>query len=603
MNTWVVITIVWIVCLVFIFVSRLLNQSSAGGVNKKMRLRDIIIGFLFAPIIAPTGLFVMIYEKCKQKYYKNRPRPLPKKLRKFLKADTVADEERKTVSIAEYNWKHGTNFTLDDVYGKGYMESLSDEEKASIVAESLRYGVLHVSKDVADTIYTVAAKELGDALLTGDFTDFENRLAENVEHINHGAETFFGKKNVAEYWKDWKVRYVDTKQVTNYEVSYSEYYSNSCLLLDSMVVMFFFEHDKIRKILFCPQKFEPFVADSYDNILKAPFDYEFLKPCLSELRGATSFLPPVVKENRIPCMSCGMPSEKLEWYSFERDCGIHGYLGVASVCPHCHKLVEYYPEMRLRYDRKRLKSYMHAAEIICACWNNLDTSIIEPYLSEDVIWNTQKGKANYLEFLEKRFASLKLLKHGFSADIVCEDDKYRARITIDHQDEDEVYRLTIESGLITEIQVMPSSEWWKKQLGTSPFGVISQTSLHEQAAAVAVIEQHFKTELGNKTITWATPYELKNSHCQLSFNCEGLDYDVLVEIHSWDDKKCRFAMKSEFDRLKAGCQENDHIPCILALDEEDQFVSFTLVEKMEVIIPKLRSKGIDECAFRKLFKK
>lgn len=597
MNTWIVVTIVWIVCLVFIFVSRLLNQSSVGGVNKKMRLRDIIIGFLFAPIIAPVGLFVMINEKCKQKYYKNRPRPLPKKLRKFLKADTVADEERKTVSIAEYNWKHGTNFTLDDVYGKGYMESLSTEEKASIVAESLRYGVLHVNKDVTYTIYTVVAKELGIALLTGDFTDFEKRLAENVEHINHGAETFFGKKNVVEYWKNWKVRYVDTKLVMNYEVSYSEYYSNSCLLLDSMVVMFFFEHDKIRKILFCPQKFEPLVADPHDNILKAPFDYELLKPCLSELRKATS------KENRIPCMSCGMPSEKLEWFSFERDCGIHGYLGVASVCPHCHKVVEYYPEMRLRYDRKRLKSHMHAAEIICACWNNLDTSIIEPYLSEDVIWNTQKGKANYLEFLEERFASLRLLEHGSIADIVCEDDEYRARITIDHQDEDEVYHLTIGNGLITEIQTLPSFEWWKKQLGTSPFGVISQTSLHEQAAAVAVIEQHFKTELGNKTITWATPYELKNSHCQLSFNCDGLDYDVLVEIHSWDDNKCRFAMKSEFDRLKAGCQENDHIPCILALDEEDQFVSLTLVEKMEVIAPKLRSKGIDECAFKRLFKK
>ena len=603
MNTWVVITIVWIICLVFIFVSRLLNQSSAGGVNKKMRLRDIIIGFLFAPIIAPVSLFVIINEKYKQKYYKNRPRPLPKKLRKFLKADAVADEERKTVSIAEYNWKHGTNFTLDDVYGKGYMESLSDEEKASIVAESLKYGVLHVSNDVADTIYTVAAKELGNALLTGDFTDFEKRLAENVEHINHGAETFFGKKNVVEYWKNWKVRYVDTKQVTNYEVSYGEYYSNSCLLLDSMVVMFFFEHDKIRKILFCPQKFEPLVADPNDNILKVPFDYELLKPCLSELRGATPSLPPVVKENRIPCMSCGMPSEKLEWYSFERECGIHGYHGVASVCPHCHKVVEYYPEIRLRYDRKRLKSHMHAAEIICACWNNLDTSIIEPYLSEDVIWNTQKGKANYLEFLEKRFASLKLLKHGFSADVVCEDDEYRARITIDHQDEDEVYHLIVENGLITEIQTLPSFEWWKKQLGTSPFGVVSQTTLHEQAAAVAAIEQHFKTELGDKTITWATPCELKNSHCQLSFNCEGLDYDVLVEIHSWDDKKCRFAMKSEFDRLKAGCQENDHIPCILALDEEDQFVSFTLAEKMEVIAPKLRSKSIDECAFRKLFKK
>ena len=132
MNTWIIVTIVWIVCLAFIFV---LNQSSVGGVNKKMRLRDIGIGicFLHAPIIAPVGLFLIINDKWK--HYKNRPRPLPsKELRRFV--DCVVDEENKTVSIAEYNWKHGTNFTLDDVYGKGYMESLSDEKKASIIAES-----------------------------------------------------------------------------------------------------------------------------------------------------------------------------------------------------------------------------------------------------------------------------------------------------------------------------------------------------------------------------------------------------------------------------------------------------------------------------------
>ena len=82
-----------------------------------------------------------------------------------------------------------------------------------------------------------------------------------------------------------------------------------------------------------------------------------------------------------------------------------------------------------------------------------------------------------------------------------------------------------------------------------------------------------------------------------------LDYDALIEIHSLDNEKCRFAMKSEFDRLKAGCQVNDHIPCILALDEKGQFASLTLVEKMEVIAPKLRSKGIDELTFRELFKK
>ena len=133
------------------------------------------------------------------------------------------------------------------------------------------------------------------------------------------------------------------------------------------------------------------------------------------------------------------------------------------------------------------------------------------------------------------------MKNSFSADIVCENDEYRARITIDHQDEDEVNRLTIENGLITEIQIMPSFEWWNKQFDSSPFGVVSQTSFREQATAVAAIEQYVKSELKDKPIEWARPYDLKNSHCQLSFTCDGLSYDVLVEIHSFDDDKCRFA--------------------------------------------------------------
>lgn len=269
----------------------------------------------------------------------------------------------------------------------------------------------------------------------------------------------------------------------------------------------------------------------------------------------------------------------------------------------------------------KLKSHMHAAEIICACWNNLDPSIIEPYLSEDMIWMgdirsgslsesvwafgppmTIVGKKNYLKYLERIFSTLKLLKHSHSADIVCENNEYRARITIDNQDEDEVNRLTIEDGLITKIDIAPSFEFWNRQYDSSPFGVVSQTSLHEQATAVAAIEQYVKTELNNKPIVWARPYDLKNSHCQLSFTCDGLSYDMLVEIHSFNENKARFVMKSEYDRLIAGCQKNNHVPCILALDEDEKFSSLTLVDDMDVRIQKIRSQGINEWTFRQLFK-
>lgn len=257
----------------------------------------------------------------------------------------------------------------------------------------------------------------------------------------------------------------------------------------------------------------------------------------------------------------------------------------------------------------QLSSYREAAELICMCWNELDMRFIEPYLDENMTWKggvphkVINGKENFLKLMAQVFDSLQYSKKSYRADVDGAGDRAVAIVTVDGEYQDMMHRLKIEEGIIREIEVTPSGYWWLKQFGgKSPFGVVSQTSLHEQAAAVAAIEQYVKTELGNKDITWATPYELKNSHCQLSFTCDGLSYDVLVEIHSFDDDKCRFVMYSEYNGLIVGCKENDHIPCILALNEDQEFVSLTLLEDMDVRMQKLRAKGMNEWTFRGLFK-
>lgn len=257
----------------------------------------------------------------------------------------------------------------------------------------------------------------------------------------------------------------------------------------------------------------------------------------------------------------------------------------------------------------KLSSYRQAAELICKCWNKLDMSYVAPYLDENLVWKgggsqqVINGKDNYLKLMAKVFDSLQYSKKDYKADIVTMNDNFCARITIDGEPQDLAHRLEIEDRLIKEIWITPSGEWWDNKIrGHSPFGVVYQTTLHEQAAAVAAIEQYIKTELGNKTVTWATPYELKNSHCQLSFTCDGLSYDLLVEIHTFDDHKCRFVMASEFDRLVAGSKEIDHIPCILALDPDCNFVSLTLLEDLDVRVQKIRAKGMNEWTFRSLFK-
>lgn len=255
----------------------------------------------------------------------------------------------------------------------------------------------------------------------------------------------------------------------------------------------------------------------------------------------------------------------------------------------------------------KLSSYREAAELICKCWNNLDISYLEPYLDENMVWQggvpyrVINGKENYLKLMAQVFDSLQYSKKSYRADVVMMNEYY-ACITIDGEYEDLAHRIKIEDGLIKEIWITESWNWSKDEIrGLSPFGVFNQTTLHEQAAAVAAIEQYVKTGLGNKTITWATPYELKNSHCQLSFTCDGLSYDILIEIHSWEGK-CRFVMGSEFDRLVAGSKAIDHVPCILALDPDCNFVSLTLLEDLDVRVQKLRAKGMNEWTFRGLFK-
>jgi Fe2+ or Zn2+ uptake regulation protein len=234
-------------------------------------------------------------------------------------------------------------------------------------------------------------------------------------------------------------------------------------------------------------------------------------------------------------------------------------------------------------------------------------SFIEPFLDENMVWKggvpdkTINGKDNFLELMRQVFESLQYSKKSYKADVIRQNNQFYARITVDTVYQDLTHIIEIEKGLIKKIEITSSQEWWSKNMGEFPFGVFHQTSLHDQAVAVAAIEQYIKTELGDKTITWATPYELKNSHCQLSFTCEGLSYDILIEIHSFGGK-CRFVMGSEFDNLIAGCKKNDHIPCILALDPDGNFVSFTLLEDMDVRIQKLRAKGMNEWVFRSLFK-
>lgn len=349
MNIWIYLALYWLACCITGYVIR--TRLGKGPVRKagiKAVLWEHLQIILLCPIAVPVLLLALLYKGCRSLYYRNRPRPLPKKFKKYMKKDCVLDEDNNTISIAEYNYKHGTAYTLDDVYGKGYIESLTEEEKADITTESTKYGILEVQENIPDSPYTNAAKILGEALLSGDFTDFGNLLDSDAEHISYNKETISGKEQVIEYWRGWRARYVETRKAKKFEVVYSNYYSNACLLMEMMVVMFFIREGKVQKVLLIQRHLNPMIG-YHEDILEFPFDLNSIKHCLSELREPTEIFEPVATENRIPCLTCGTHSEKLEWHSSLFQFGDIGYSGIVSVCPHCQKVVEFYPEVRSRY--------------------------------------------------------------------------------------------------------------------------------------------------------------------------------------------------------------------------------------------------------------
>ena len=205
-----------------------------------------------------------------------------------------------------------------------------------------------IQENIPDSPYTNAAKALGNALISGDFDEFESLLNEKVENIVYSKETHKGKNATIDYWRGWRSRYVETNKAKSFEVVFSNYYSNACLLMEMMVVMFLIKDGKITKILMMQRHLNPTICH-HDDILDFTFDLKSLESCLSELRESNEIFEPVIKENRMPCLTCGKQSEELEWYSSLIQSGIHGYSSIVSVCPHCHKVVEYYPEMRSRY--------------------------------------------------------------------------------------------------------------------------------------------------------------------------------------------------------------------------------------------------------------
>lgn len=198
MNIWTILAIYWVVCCLAVYIIR--NRDTFYN-KKKLKFQEHITMILIIPLAVPFLLLYLMYKGWQQFYYKDRPIPVPIFLREEKGRDSVIVINEETMSLVEYNKQYGTQYTLDDIYGKGYSASLKKDKDDVNTVESTKYGMLIFPDNIPDTPCTDAVKLLARTLLTGNFKNFESRLDTDVESIIYGKETISGKSAVIEYWK------------------------------------------------------------------------------------------------------------------------------------------------------------------------------------------------------------------------------------------------------------------------------------------------------------------------------------------------------------------------------------------------------------------
>lgn len=478
--SYLVLVIYWILSVLSTYIVRYYNNKKhayrkifAEEVPLSKKILESLAIWLIMPLAMPFVLLYLlghsIYTFIDKRKYKKRPRPVPKEKRSYLRKDTVFDETNTSMSLAEYNYKHGTDFNLDQIYGKGYEASLTVEEKADFKERNSKFGILRFGDGLLESSHTKAATILGNAMLSGDFEDFNSMLDNGVETTLYGNKTIVGKTEVAEYWKGWRDRFVVTKDVTEFEVIHSNHYSHSCLQMKTMLVLFMMKDAKIVRMILVSRHISGGYYSHHDDLVEDyPFNLAFINRYKKPLREVNEFNAPVIKEHRLPCFCCGAKSETLEWYSTQINIGIHGYPGIVSICPKCGKVVEYVTEGRYRLEKPVVDEY-DMLEEYANCWNNLSIGELENYLSDDFHYSShwvfeELDKAGYIGYFTKQLQRIAESGSNVKAKLV------NKLLVVSQEGNNVVISVKFKDGKIERADMSPASFYGipNKELVTTP---------------------------------------------------------------------------------------------------------------------------------------
>lgn len=324
-------------CLLTVVFGVSVSIYNARKNHKPILTWNIFTLVILCPLIMPFVLIYIIVKGVGNLYYKDKPRPIAKRYRRFLKKDFI-EHNGARMSLAEYNKKFNKNVKLEDIYDKKNVDALTPEEIAHF--EKFE-NTLTINDNLPDDIYTKLSVIFANARVNNDYSDLERYLSDDVTFVLYKRRTLQGKKAFVDYWKSKHFREEKDDIIVNTEVKLCLYYNHAGILdkpkrFKQMYLLFRIYGGKITHAVYAPNPLHDSLIP-YCDLDCPPYDSKTIEVNLGE--------PIHSEENRIPCLRCGTPSEELNWHKFSIDRGMLGYIGHISVCLRCHQQVEFYPEI------------------------------------------------------------------------------------------------------------------------------------------------------------------------------------------------------------------------------------------------------------------
>lgn len=198
---------------------------------------------------------------------------------------------------------------------------------------------------------------LGQSLLKQDLSSIAPLLSDETTMVLYDLQTIVGAKNIVDYWQDFFSNCKKDNAFVKYTVKWSKWFSQPMLEISSRCSKGIEDWYVFLKISYeekgyCITRIEQIPKSIGDAFVAGPdlswerIDLKKIKKRLTEKADPKLY--------HISCFDCGTPSEFLNWYrEVDIPMGIHGYVGELSVCPYCNKIIEFIPQMRLRYEKPK----------------------------------------------------------------------------------------------------------------------------------------------------------------------------------------------------------------------------------------------------------